>query len=166
MITIRLANPNDATVLAKLRYEFRSTTDSDKEDKREFLARCERWMRERLQQTSWRCWVAEEDETIAGALWLQIIEKIPNPTSEAEFHGYITNVFVHEAARRQGIGSRLLDEAISFCKQKPVHAVILWPSERSRSLYERHGFSVRTDLLELLMSDMRLSCREVPDTNR
>jgi len=154
MINVRLANPNDAPVLAGLRYQFRAITGSDVENNREFLDRCERWMREHLQQTNWCCWVAEEDQRIAGALWLQLIEKIPNPTSEPEFHGYITNVFVDEALRSQGIGSRLLHEAISFCEQKPVHAVILWPSERSRSLYERHGFSVRPDLLELLVSDM------------
>ena len=150
MISIRLANPNDAPVLAELRYEFRSITDNDVENKSEFLSRCERWMRERLQETNWRCWIAEEDQIIVGALWLQLIEKIPNPTSEAEFHGYVTNVFVHEAARGQGIGSRLLNEALSFCKQKPVHAVILWPTNKSRPLYERHGFRAPADLLELL----------------
>jgi ribosomal protein S18 acetylase RimI-like enzyme len=151
---ITLADPNDAPVLAKLRYEFRSTTDDDVENASQFLNRCEVWMRERLRQNNWKCWIAAEDQKIVGALWLQLIEKVPNPTFEPEFHGYITNVFVHEAVRGQGIGSRLVDSAIEFCKQKPVHAVILWPSERSRPLYERHGFAVRTDLLELLMSDM------------
>jgi len=154
MVNIRIANPDDAPALAKLRYQFRSTTWGDVENDSEFLSRCEQWMQEHLQQSNWRCWVAEDDQKIIGALWLQLIEKIPNPTSEPEFHAYITNVFVHEAARGQGIGSRLVDEAISFCKQKRVHAVILWPSERSRSLYERHGFAVRPDLLERLMSDM------------
>jgi len=154
MVNIRIANADDAPALAKLRYQFRSITGSDVENDSDFLGRCERWMGEHLQQANWRCWVVEEGQNIVGALWLQLIEKIPNPTSEPEFHGYITNVFVDEGRRGQGIGSRLVDEAISFCKQKPVHAVILWPSERSRSLYERHGFAVRTDLLELMMSDM------------
>ena len=154
MMNIRLATQNDAPVLANLRYEFRSTTNCDVEKASDFLSRCEAWMRERLEQNNWKCWIAEKNQRTVGALWLQIIEKIPNPTSEAEFHGYITNVFVHESARGQGTGSRLVDEAISFCKQKPVHIVILWPSEKSRSLYERHGFSVRPDILELLMSDM------------
>jgi ribosomal protein S18 acetylase RimI-like enzyme len=157
MISIRLANPNDAPLLAVLRYEFRSAIARDIENKNEFIARCEKWMREHLQQTSWRCWVAEADQTIVGALWLQLIEKIPNPTSEPELHGYITNVFVNAAVRGQGIGSRLLDEAIEFCKKQPVHAVILWPSERSRSLYERHGFAVRSDLLELIVSKSSLN---------
>jgi ribosomal protein S18 acetylase RimI-like enzyme len=151
MITIRLAHPDDAAVLAKLRYEFRATIDRNVETSPQFLQRCEAWMRERLQQQNWRCWVAERDRTIIGALWLQLIEKIPNPTDEAEHHGYITNVFVREDVRGHGIGSRLLATALAFCKEEPVHAVILWPSNRSRSLYERHGFAVRADLLELIV---------------
>ena len=82
---------------------------------------------------------------------MQLIEKIPNPTSEPELHAYITNVFVKESSRGQGVGSRLLNEAITLCKDQSVHAVILWPSEKSRTLYERHGFSVRSDLFELVL---------------
>jgi hypothetical protein len=32
-----------------------------------------------------------------------------------------------------------------------VHAIILWPTERSRSLYERQGFAVRDDMMELIV---------------
>jgi len=106
-------------------------------------------MAERLNQTNWRCWVVEEGETIIGALWLQLIEKIPNPTQEPELHGYVTNVFVDESSRGRGIGSQLVEQAIALCKQQPVQAVILWPSEKSRPLYRRHGFDVREDLFEL-----------------
>ena len=151
MTQIRLANPEDSANLAKLRYDFRSNTKNDNESEPEFLARCNEWMSERLQQTNWRCWVAQQDSSIIGALWLQLIEKIPNPTSESELHAYITNVFVSETARGQGLGSLLLDEALRFCKRQLVHAVILWPSEKSRSLYQRHGFAVQSDLMELIL---------------
>lgn len=136
-----------------LRYSFRSISDNDVESEATFLTRCSSWMSERLQQSNWRCWVVEQDSAILGALWLQLIEKIPNPTSEPEFHAYITNVFINEAARGAGLGSQLLTEALTFCKQQSVHAVILWPTEKSRTLYERHGFAIRPDLLELLISD-------------
>jgi GNAT superfamily N-acetyltransferase len=153
MTHVRLANSSDAQALTTLRYSLRSVNDNDAEAETTFLARCTAWMSERLEQPNWRCWVVEQDDVIIGALWLQLIEKIPNPTSEPEFHAYITNVFVSETARGAGLGSRLLTEALTFCKQQSVHSVILWPTEKSRTLYERHGFAIRPDLLELLIYD-------------
>ena len=150
-MNIRLAKPTDAPALAQLRYAFRSLTDQDVEPQSEFVQRCLTWMTDRLQRPNWRCWVVEREDEIIGGLWLQLIEKIPNPTSEPELHAYITNVFVNESSRGQGIGSRLLTEADTFCKAQSVHAVILWPSEKSRTLYERHGFAVRSDLFELVL---------------
>jgi GNAT superfamily N-acetyltransferase len=84
---------------------------------------------------------------------LQLIEKTPNPTKEPEFHAYITNFFIIEAERGKGLGSRLLSTALSWCRDAGVHNVVLWPSEKSRSLYEQFGFSARTDLLELTLAD-------------
>jgi GNAT superfamily N-acetyltransferase len=150
-MNLRLATRSDAPTLARLRYKFRSITEVDSESEEQFLTRCSQWMTERLQQQNWRCWVVDQGGTIIGALWLQLIEKIPNPTEEPELHAYITNVFVHEAARGQGIGSQLLDTALQFCKLLPAHAVILWPSDKSRTLYERNGFSVQDDLFELTL---------------
>jgi len=150
-MNIRLAKPTDAPALAQLRYAFRSLTDQDVEPQSEFVQRCLTWMTDRLQRPNWQCWVAEQQDEIIGVLWLQLIEKIPNPTSEPELHAYITNVFVNESSRGQGIGSRLLTETLTFCKDQSVHAVILWPSEKSRTLYERHGFAVRSDLFELVL---------------
>ena len=153
-MNIRPANPADAPALAQLRYAFRSLTYHDIEPQTQFVQRCVTWMTDRLQTPNWRSWVAEQEDEIIGGLWLQLIEKIPNPTSEPELHGYITNVFVKESSRGQGVGSRLLNEAITLCKDQSVHAVILWPSEKSRTLYERHGFAVRSDLFELVLEKL------------
>ena len=88
-----------------------------------------------------------------GCLWLQLVEKIPNPRSEAEYHAYITNFYIQEPIRGRGIGSRMLGEAISWCRMREVHAIILWPTERSRPLYERNGFAVREDIMELIIDE-------------
>ena len=153
--TIRLANASDAPALAVLRYALRSSTGVATEPETEFLRRCTAWMEDRLKKDAWLCWVAEEDEQLIGAVWLQLVEKIPNPRSEAEHHAYLTNFYVDERARGRGIGTKLLRAAIEWCKTAHVHAIILWPTERSRSLYERNGFAVRDDLLELIVKPTR-----------
>ncbi|HJQ70578.1 MAG TPA: GNAT family N-acetyltransferase [Blastocatellia bacterium] len=151
-LTIRLATSSDASALARSRYSFRASLGEPCEDEEGFVARCSLWMRERLdQQSRWLCWVAEQDRVIVGHLWMQIIEKIPNPIIEPEFHAYITNFYVREEQRGGGVGSKLLEAALGWAKAQEVEAVILWPTERSRPLYERHGFAVREDLLELMI---------------
>jgi ribosomal protein S18 acetylase RimI-like enzyme len=85
---------------------------------------------------------------LVGAIWLQIIEKIPNPGAETENHGYISNLYVEPSRRGAGLGSMLIDACLRFCEKEAVDAVILWPTPRSRRLYERHGFDVREDILE------------------
>ena len=155
-ISIRLAAVSDAPLLAKFRYAFRAGTGGVSEDESEFIDRCSLWMQERLrgEDGPWRCWMAEQNQVLLGHLWAQLIEKIPNPSPEREYHAYITNFYVSEEARGRGVGSRLLSVALDWCSAHQVHAVILWPTERSRSLYLRHGFSVREDLLELLVEEL------------
>jgi len=149
---IRLAVKSDALALAHLRYALRSTTGIATEPEIEFVTRCIAWMETHLETDAWQCWVVEVNEHLIAAVWLQLVEKIPNPVAELEHHAYLTSFYVAEAARGRGIGTQLLREAISWCEARQVHAVILWPTERSRSLYERHGFAVRDDIMELIIA--------------
>lgn len=152
-LKIRQAEPRDAPELARLRYAFRSSTGVATEPEAEFLERCTAWMMDHLQAEGlWQCWVIGAADHLAGALWLQLVEKIPNPRAEPEFHAYITNFYLEESARGHGVGTRLLQSAIDWCKARDVHAIILWPSDKSRTLYERHGFAVRPDILELVLA--------------
>jgi ribosomal protein S18 acetylase RimI-like enzyme len=147
----RAATPADAPALARLRLAFRAPLGTPTESEAAFLSRCIRWMQERLTATSgWRCWVvdASDPQALAGAVWLQTIEKIPNPTAEPELHGYITNLYVSPDERGRGLGEALLGTALQTCDDGGYDAVLLWPSPESRSLYHRHGFAVRDDLLE------------------
>ncbi len=96
----------------------------------------------------WRCWVVEDAGRLVGVIWLQLIEKVPNPGAEAEKHGYISNLYVEPSRRGAGIGAILIDTCVRFCKKEAVDAAVLWPTPRSRRLYERNGFAVREDLFE------------------
>lgn len=148
---VRPATAADAPALARLRYEFRAALGAPEEEERAFVERCAAWMAARLSAGSaWRCWVAAEGGAggaLAGTVWLHLIEKIPNPVDEPEAHAYVTNLYVRPRARGAGVGSALLAAALRECEARRVHAVILWPTPRSRPLYERHGFGPAEELM-------------------
>ena len=163
-ILIRLAGPADAPALARLRYDLRAGHDPAYEAEDDFLARCGAWMASRLSPGgSWRCWVVEEAGRLVGAIWLQFIEKIPNPGVEAEKHGYISNLYVEPSRRGAGLGSTLMDTCLRCCDNEAVDAVILWPTPRSRRLYERHGFEAREDLFERRLGPRPSPEKECPE---
>jgi len=147
--TIRAAGLHDVPALARLRYEFRAALDPASESEPAFLGRCEQWMAARLATPgSWRCWVAEDAGVLCGMVWLLPIEKLPNPVSEPERHGYVSSLYLRPEYRGHGLGSELLNTCLRACEADGYDALFLWPTALSRSLYLRHGFEVRQDLLE------------------
>ena len=151
-IQIRVAIESDAPLLARFRYELRSSSAEMIEGEEQFIERCTLWMCERLRSDScWRCWIAESDEVPCGNVWAQLVEKIPNPAVEGEGFLYVTNFYVREQYRGKGIGTRLLSEVLAWAKTKNAHTAILWPRERGKSLYVRHGFSAADDLMRLVV---------------
>jgi ribosomal protein S18 acetylase RimI-like enzyme len=148
-VLVRPATAADAADLARLRYEFRIELDPPVEAEGDFVKRCGEWMAKQLGSNGlWRCWVAESGPELVGTIWLQLIEKLPNPVGHPGFHGYISSVYVRAGRRNGGIGSALLTACLAECRARGLDAVFLWPTESSRSLYQRHGFALRDDLLE------------------
>src|SRR5262245_45880483 len=147
---VRRATESDADALALLRFEFRAPRAPNVESEQEFLTRCSGWMRARLSaDAAWRAWLVERNKVLAGSVWLQVVEKLPNPTGEAERHAYVSNFYVRPEHRNAGVGSALLQDVLAEAARLEVDSVFLWPSERSRPLYERFGFETTTGVLVL-----------------
>lgn len=154
---IRAAVPDDAPALARLRYDFRASLADPSESVDSFTERCTDWMASRLRdEARWRAWIAERDGRIVGTIWLGSIEKIPNPASEPESYGYITNTYVVPEARGEGIGESLVTEAVRWCEARGVHAIVLWSTRRSAPLYRRHGFAEPDRLLERIVTEVSI----------
>ena len=147
MIEVRDATPADTNALAALRWEFRAGREPTVESREAFVERCRAWMRTQLEAgVPWRAWVAEEHRRIVGHVWLHTIDKVPNPNGDRERHAYLSNLYVTPAARG-GTGSRLLETALAWAKTHGVDHVMLWPTERSRPLYARYGFTASGEFL-------------------
>ena len=149
-VVVRRATESDAELLARFRFELRSFYHEVLEDEVAFIERCTEWMQERLgSEGAWSCWIAEHEGRPVGAVWVQLIEKIPNPIAEPEYYVYLTNFYVREQFRGIGIGSILLSEALAWSKANNAETVILWPTERSKPLYSRHGFTLASNFMQL-----------------
>jgi len=149
-IEVRIASESDAVMLAGLRYELRSSLHEVVENEVTFIERCATWMEQRLRKQSyWKCWIAEANQIPVGSVWAQLIEKIPNPIDEPECYVYLTNFYVREEYRGKGAGAMLLSVALAWSESNNAQTVILWPTERSRPFYLRHGFSNADNLMEL-----------------
>ncbi len=121
-----------------------------------FVGRCGRWMADRLREGSpWRCWVAESRGVVTGHLWLQLIEKVPNPCRRSIAMPTSRTCTYGQNRARWGTCEALLEAALAFCREQQVDSVVLWPTERSQPLYARHGFAFPKDLMEAVLAPGR-----------
>lgn len=147
---VRRAIADDAPELARLRWRCRSAAGPTTEAAASFLRRCERWMAERLNSRDrWCCWIAVQDDRALGCIWLEFLEKVPNPGSEPEEHAYVTSLYVEPDARRRGTGGELLAPAVAECRRRGLDCALLWSTPESRELYREQGFATDAEVLVL-----------------
>lgn len=81
-------------------------------------------------------WTAQVDGRIEGSVAID--------SSQAEDHGaHLRWFLVSDALRGSGAGSRLLAEALAFCRGRGIPRVYLWTFaglDDARRLYDRAGF--------------------------
>jgi GNAT superfamily N-acetyltransferase len=158
-VQIRVATSADWRALAEMRYRFRAEVGSPTETKSRFVQRCTSWMKKAFgaDSSAWRCWVIDDGKQLLGHVCVQLFEKMPNPVNEPEAHAYLTNFYVVPEMRGRGLGRKLLNNALSWCRAQSVDAVILWATAESKSLYRQCGLLEPADILELRGDALRRS---------
>lgn len=58
-------------------------------------------------------------------------------------HWYLSELGVRERSQGRGLGSKLMFEMLALCDRKRIPVYLESSTERSRALYERHGFATR-----------------------
>ena len=140
-MTIREASNTDGPELARLRWEFSpDQVATDRQSKAAFAVEYAAWIDHALREGRWKIWVAESGSRLMGNLYVEIIPKLPRPGEFKNHFAYMTNVYVAEEERNQGVGSRLVDAAITWASANGIEFTMVWPSLESVAFYERHAF--------------------------
>lgn len=92
--------------------------------------------------------VAVDGETIASAMFVYLIPKVPKPNGKAKCIAYLTNVYTRREYRNQGIGTELLTYIKGYLTEQNCELVFVWPSEKSRNWYKRNGFNPENEIFE------------------
>jgi len=150
---IRPAEQTDCPELARLRWQVRIEEDGESAafEEQEFLTECARFFSQGIKDGSHICWLAVEDELIVSHICVQIVPMIPRPLRIEDRYGYLTNSYTLPAYRNKGIGSQLLEHVIEWALEQDLELLIVWPSERAVSFYERLGFDPKHDILQLTL---------------
>jgi ribosomal protein S18 acetylase RimI-like enzyme len=145
-VLIRRAERRDAAMLGRLgaalvrdhyafdRQRFLTPAPDVEEGYARFLSR-------RLADADEAVFVAERAGALVGYVYAGV-----EPRSWKELRdraGFIHDVVVDPAARRAGIGARLIEAAAAWLAERGVPRVMLWTAERNRPaqrLFERLGF--------------------------
>jgi len=83
-----------------------------------------------------RFWIAERAGELVGSIAIS-----GQAAPDAQLRWFV----VHPGARRGGLGRRLLDEALDFCRARPFRSVFLWTVAdltAAARLYRAAGFRV------------------------
>lgn len=81
-------------------------------------------------------WTALRDGQVEGSITVDGA----NARSEG---AHLRWFILSDALRGQGVGNRLIDNAVGFCRQKQYPRIFLWTFQgldSARHLYEKHGF--------------------------
>ena len=91
--------------------------------------------------------LAEVDGVAVGMMNLAVFERMPRPGRPVSRWGYLANAFVLPEYRNQGIGKRLIMALLDHAASNDFARVVLSPSERSISFYQRAGFGPADELM-------------------
>ena len=142
---IRLATRSDVPALAALRRAWVEELAGGEVEDAAYEQEFAYWFdREQHQRVTW---LALDGEQPVGMLNLLVFTRMPRPGRLVSRWGYLANFFVLGTHRGAGIGTRLLDECVAHADRHDFARIVLSPSERSRSLYERCGFGPADSLL-------------------
>jgi len=141
-ITIRQARLRDLEILVGHRrkmWEDLGMKDKSALTKADRVYR--KWTRSGFKNETLVGWVAESEEGTAvgsGCIWLRPAQ--PRPNRNEQVQPYLLSMYTEPRFRRKNVATKVVKEAIKWCRKDGYTRLILHASKYGRRLYRKQGF--------------------------
>ena len=141
MCNIRKADPKDLSVVVDYRIAMFQTFIKDSYDWQAVKVFEIKYFQEKMRENQFAAWVAETAEgAIIATAAVSFYETAPKPWNLESRYAFISSMYTEPQYRRQGIGGRLLKEALNYSRSQGLTHATLHASQSGKSLYESFGF--------------------------
>jgi len=149
-LPLREATEADIPVLAKFGRRMIEDASKDQPYPPEKLAAIEEayvpFARAHLQDGSLKAWVVESAGQIVACGTLLVLPHIPNPIEPTRRTARLFGMYTLPENRCRGLGRRIVEQAIEYCKTQGIKRIVLTASPMGRPLYESLGFETSKEL--------------------
>jgi ribosomal protein S18 acetylase RimI-like enzyme len=154
-LEIRRAAEDDLDQLSQMRWEARAEGGEHNQrlSAEAFKATCTCILREWMRAGSHAFWIARADDLIVAHIAVHRVDLLPRPIRLHDRFGVITENYTRPQFRNRGVGSRLLRHVVAWAREEDYELLIVYPSERARSLYARAGFMDDSEVMELVLRE-------------
>ena len=153
---VRPATLDDIPVLAHQRCAmFVATGLIDRAATAELDAAERRYLAQAMPAGTFVAWLVEHEGRIVAGGGLQLRTLQPRPGFvRGEPEGLVVSMWTEPSHRRRGLGNRVMDAILQWCRARGIRRLTLHASGEGRPLYERFGFRPTNEMrLELAPSD-------------
>jgi GNAT superfamily N-acetyltransferase len=110
-----------------------------------------RYLAQAMPAGTFVAWLVEHEGRIVAGGGLQLRTLQPRPGFvRGEPEGLVVSMWTEPSHRRRGLGNRVMDALLQWCRVRGIRRLTLHASSEGRALYERFGFRPTNEMrLEL-----------------
>jgi|MTBAKSStandDraft_1061840.scaffolds.fasta_scaffold00645_50 GNAT superfamily N-acetyltransferase len=142
-LTLRPAQNEDILLLVNARLDFLRALgyDIQPDEENKAAQQIETYLSDHLERDLF-AWIALEDQTLAAAGFLQVIEVMWQPMAPRGRYGRIINILTWPPFRHQGLARAIMLELIRKARELDLAYLDLDASPEGQPLYESLGFAL------------------------
>ena len=150
-VSIQVAGPDDMPVLLRHRrgmYRDMGYTADDALDRMQ--AASESFLDSAMRDGSYHAWMVKVGERPAASGGIHFVQWIPGCDDPGTRRAWVHGIYTEPEFRRRGLGRRLMECIVTWCRDNGCRAVLLHATEQGRPIYESLGFRASNEMrLEL-----------------